>query len=374
MKKKKGKILMIASKAKAHLNFRGDLTKDIIDMGYDVSVVVPQYSYKKELEDIGAKVIVMPYNKNSISIFSNLKTIKNLCEIIKDEKPTKIFAYTIKPIVLGSFAAHKCKITEMYSMVTGLGHIYSDNSLKVRIIRFICGILYKRAFKYNKKIIFQNIDDINEVVERKYLTRDKCELVNGSGVNMKRFKRVPLPKENIFLMVSRVLKEKGVVEYFEAAKVMKDKYKDKVKFMFVGEIDKTNYAVDIQKLQSFVDDKIVDLYHETDYVPAYIKKARFFALPTYYREGVPRVILEALSMGRPIITTETPGCKETIVNEENGLFVKIKDVNDLVDKMEWMITHPKEIEKMSDKCFDLCKKKFEVGLINKRMIEILEIK
>ena len=364
---------MIASKAKAHLNFRGDLTRDIIDKGYDVSVVVPHDYYKKELEDLGAKVIVMPYNKNSVSIFANFFSIKELKKIMEKEKPDKVFAYTIKPIIFGSFAAHKCKISEMYSMVTGLGHIYSDNSFKVRILRFICGILYKKAFKYNKKVIFQNQDDIDEFVERKYVKRDKCELVNGSGVNMERFKRTPLPKENIFLMVSRVLKEKGVVEYFEAASIIKKKYQDNVKFMFVGEIDKTNYAVDTEKLRSFVDDGTVDLISETDNVQSYIKKSRFFVLPTYYREGVPRVNLEALSMGRPIITTFMPGCKETVIENKNGLFVKTKDIDDLVEKMEWMIEHPKEIEIMSDESYNLCKNKFEISIINKRMLEILEI-
>lgn len=365
---------MIASKTKAHLNFRGDLTKEIVNKGYDVSVVVPHDLYKKELESLGVKVIVMPYNKNSISVFANLKVVKTLRKIMEEEKPDKIFAYTIKPVVLGSMAAHKCKIDEMYSMVTGLGHIYSDNSFKVRVLRFICGILYKRAFKYNKKVIFQNQDDIDEVVRRRYIKREKCELVNGSGVNMERFKRNPLPKENVFLMVSRVLKEKGVVEYFEAAKIVKDKYKDKVKFMFVGEIDKTNYAVDTDKLQSFVEHGTVELIPETDDVASYIKKARFFVLPTYYREGVPRVNLEALAMGRPIITTFMPGCKETVVDKKNGLFVKIKDVDDLVDKMEWMIENPKEIDKMSDESYKLCKDKFEINIINKRMLEIMEIK
>ena len=370
----KKKILMIASKTKAHINFRGDLTKQIIDMGYDVSVVVPHDLYKKELEKIGAKVIVMPYNKNSVSIKDNIKSIKQLKKIITDEKPNKIFAYTIKPIILGSIAAHKCKVNEMYSMVTGLGHIYSDNSFKVRVLRFICGLGYKVAFKYNKKVIFQNQDDIDEVVRRHYIKREKCELVNGSGVNMERFKRTPLPKENVFLMVSRVLKEKGVVEYFEAAKRVKEIYKDKVKFMFVGEIDKTNYAVDTEKLQSYVDDGIVELIPETDDVPFYLKQCRVFCLPTYYREGVPRVNLEALSMGRPIITTFMPGCKETVIDGKNGFFVRTKDIDDLVDKMIWMIENKKNVDNMSDVSFKLCKQKFEVSIINKEMINIMEIK
>jgi len=368
----KKRILMIASKAKAHLNFRGDLTKQIIDMGYDVTVVVPHDLYKKELEELGVKVVVMPYNKNSTSIFDNLTSIFRLENIIKEEKPDKIFAYTIKPIILGSIAAKRAKIKEMYSMVTGLGHIYSDNSLKTKILRIICGIGYKVAFKYNKKVIFQNQDDIDEFVKRGYLEKDKCELVNGSGVNMKRFKKQTLPKQNVFLMVSRVLKEKGVVEYFEAAKIIKEKYPD-TKFMFVGEIDKTNYAVDTSKLESYIKDGIVESIPETDDVPKYIKKCRFFVLPSYYREGVPRVNLEALATGRPIITTNMPGCKETVVDYENGLFVKIKDVKDLANKMEWMINHSKEIENMAEKSYELCKKKFDVNIINKRMLDIMEI-
>lgn len=366
------KILMICSKTKAHINFRGDLTKEIIKKGYEVTVVVPHELYKKELEELGVKVIVMPYDKNSTSICSNLKTINKLKDIIIREKPDKIFAYTIKPIILGSLAAKKCKIKEMYSMVTGLGHIYSDNSFKVKIIRFICGIGYRIAFKYNKKVIFQNIDDIDEVVRRKYIKREKCELVNGSGVNMKRFYRAPLPKENVFLMVSRVLREKGVLEYFEAAKVIKERNKD-VRFIFVGEIDKTNYAVDIKKLHEYADKGIVECVPETDDVPSFLAKCKVFVLPTYYREGVPRVNLEALAMGRPIITTRMPGCRETVIEKKNGLFVKTRDVNDLVNKIQWMIDNPEKIEKMGDKSYELCKKKFEVSKINKRMFEIMEI-
>ena len=189
---------------------------------------------------------------------------------------------------------------------------------------------------------------------------------------MERFPKTPLPKENIFLMVSRVLKEKGVIEYFEAAKIIKETNKN-VYFMFVGEIDKTNYAVDISKLQEYIDDGIVESIPETDDVPKYVKKCRFFVLPTYYREGVPRVNLEALAIGRPIITTFMPGCKETVIDKKNGLFVKTKDVDDLVKKMQWMIDNPKEVEKMADKSYELCKKKFEVSIINKRMLEIMGI-
>lgn len=367
------KMVVIASNTKMFFNFREDLVKSIIAHEYEVSAIVPESGLSEKFEENNIKEIVIDMNKNTTSLFKNIKYIFNLKKILKNEKPDIIFSYTIKPIILGSIAAHLNKMTNVYSMVTGLGHIYSDNSFKTRIIRLICGVGYKVAFRYNKKVIFQNIDDINEVVKRRYIKREKCELVNGSGVNMKKFERTPLPTENIFLMVSRVLKEKGVIEYFEAAKIMKQKYKN-AHFMFVGKIDKTNYAVDVSKLREYVDEGIVELVSETDDVASYLKKCRYFVLPTYYREGVPRVILEALSVGRPIITTFMPGCKETVVNGKNGYFVKIKDVDDLVSKMELLINDDKKVEAMASESHKLCKKKFDVNIINNKMLKIMGIK
>ncbi len=367
------KMVIIASNTKMFFNFREDLVKNIIAHGYEVSAIVPESGLSEKFEENNIKEIVIDMNKNTTSLFKNIKYIFNLKKILKNEKPDIVFSYTIKPIILGSIAAHLNKMTNVYSMVTGLGHIYSDNSFKIKIIRFICGVGYKISFRYNKKVIFQNIDDINEVVKRRYIKREKCELVNGSGVNMKKFEKTPLPTENIFLMVSRALKEKGVIEYFEAAKIMKQKYEN-VHFMFVGKIDKTNYAVDVSKLREYVDEGIVELVSETNDVASYLKKCRYFVLPTYYREGVPRVILEALSVGRPIITTFMPGCKETVVNGKNGYFVKIKDVDDLVSKMELLINDDKKVEAMASESHKLCKKKFDVNIINNKMLKIMEIK
>lgn len=240
-------------------------------------------------------------------------------------------------------------------------------------MRIICGIGYKIAFKYNKKVIFQNKDDINEFVNRKYLKKEKCELVDGSGVNMERFKRNPLPDNDVFLMVSRILKQKGVREYFEAAKLVKQKYPD-TKFLYVGAEDKTQAALNLDEVrEEFLDTGIINYCGESNDVPSYIAKSSVFVLPSYYREGVPRTLLEALSMGRPIITTDTVGCRETVKDGINGYFVPIKDSKALAEKMIYLIEHREVLQKMSDASYEYCKKRFDVDIINKRMLEIMKI-
>ena len=366
------KILVIASNTKMFFNFREDLVKEFISHGYKVSVIVPETGFKEQFLRLGAKEIVVSMNKNTISIFKNLSYLKRLKAVIKKENPNIVFSYTIKPIIFGSLAAHANKIENIYSMVTGLGHLYEkDVSFKTKIIRFICGNLYRFVFRYNKKIIFQNQDDINEVIKRHYVKIDKCALVSGSGVNMNKFKKTSLPSENVFIMVSRVLKSKGVMEYFEAAKMVKDIYQ-KTRFIYIGKIDKTSYAINYNDLKPYIDSNIIEYIAETNNVYKYLKLARVYVLPSYYREGIPRASLEALATGKAIITTDSIGCRE-VINGKNGFLVKPKDVNDLKEKIIYMIEHHEEVEKMGEESYKYCRERFEVSIINKKMLEILEI-
>ena len=178
------KIVFIASKTSGVLNFRGQLLKDIKSKNYEVVVVVPEKGYDEEFKKMGVKNIVLNFDKSSLSVFSSFKYFLGLRKILKEEKPDKVFSYTIKPVIFGSIAAHFAKVKEIYSLVCGLGYVYAVDSFKTKILRIICGMGYKLAFMYNKKVIFQNQDDIDEFVNRRYLKREKCELVNGSGVDL----------------------------------------------------------------------------------------------------------------------------------------------------------------------------------------------
>lgn len=367
------KIVAIAPKTSTFINFRGDLMKAISQKNNEIVAICPESGYEDTLKDLGVRCVIVPLKKTSTTILDNLKYLNNLIKIIKEEKPDKIFAYTIKPVIFGSIAAKKSKVKEMYSMITGLGYVYAVDTLKTKILRVICGVGYKIAFKFNKKVIFQNKDDIDEFVKRKYLKREKCELVDGSGVNMERFKRNELPLENVFLMVSRILKQKGVKEYFEAAKIVKQKYPN-TEFLYVGAEDKTQLALNLNEVrEEYLDSGIINYCGESNDVPSYIAKSSVFVLPSYYREGVPRTLLEALAMGRPIITTDTVGCRETVREGQNGFFVPIKNSEILAEKMIYMIEHKEELKKMSEESYKYCKERFDVNIINKRMLEIMEI-
>lgn len=369
-KEKKKKVVFIAPKTFTFLNFRGRLMTDIIKKGYEVVAIVPEDGYDNEFKDIGARKIILKFNKTSLSPFSTLKYLFGIKKILEEEKPNKVFSYTMKPVICGSIAAHLAQIEEIYSLVCGLGIIYAVDSFKNKILRFICGIAYKIAFKYNTKVIFQNKDDIDEFIKRGYLKREKTTLVNGSGVDLKIFKKNNLPDNNSFIMVSRIIREKGVREYFEAAKIIKNKY-PKSRFAYIGAYDKS-YKKDFEVLKKYIDEGIVEYIPETNDVPSYVSKYSIFVLPSYYREGIPKTLLEATAMGRPIITTNTPGCKETIIDGINGYFVNIKDKNDLVEKMEKMIKS-KNLQKMGDESYKICLEKFDINIINKNMMEVMKI-
>ena len=367
----KKKLLMITPQTKNAI-FRADLMKDIVKKGYEVVVVIPEDEGQAFFKKNGIKTRILEMDKNSISILRNISYYKELKQIIEKEKPDKVFSFAIKPVIFGSIAAHKAGIKDIYSLVCGLGYVYSESSFKHKILQSICDKAYRRAFRYNKKVVFQNRDDIDEFLKRNNLTKDKCKLVNGSGVNLSKFKKNDLPKGISFLMISRILKEKGVLEYFEAARIVKEKYPE-TKFVYVGQLDSGQSAIKNDNIKPYIDSKIVDYVSFTDDIAKYYEKCNVVVLPSYYREGIPRTLIEATAMGRPIITTNTPGCKETVTEGINGWFVKTRNVSDLSDKMEWMIKHKDKLQEMGDASYEKCLEKFTINKINAEMMRIMEI-
>ena len=369
------KFMLISPKNRTVYNFRGDLIQEIKKRGYDVVVIGPNRENVEKIEKLGAKFIEINFNKESLGILSNKKYCNELKKTMKKEKPDIMLGYTIKPVIFGTIAAKMAKIENTFSLITGLGQVYSKSAnLKTKIIRKICGIAYKVAFKYNKKVIFQNKDDMDECIKRKYLKREKAEIVDGSGVNLDRFKREKLPNEDVFLMISRMIKTKGTLEYFEAAKLVKEQY-PKAKFLYLGKPENKKGYINHEEIQQYISEGIVELIGETDDVPSIMKKAKFVVLPSYYREGIPRTLLEALAMGRIIITANTIGCKETVKEGITGVFCSIKAPKDLANKMIYMIEQPKEkIDEMSEQAYKYCKERFDVKIINEKMLNIMNIK
>ena len=189
---------------------------------------------------------------------------------------------------------------------------------------------------------------------------------------MRKFKKAPLPKRFSFLMISRILKQKGVFEYFDAAKIVKTIYPD-IRFIYIGAVDKTKDSFSMEILKNeYIDKGVVEYVEETNDVVPFITNSTVMVLPSY-REGVPRTLLEALSIGRPIITTEVPGCKETVKEGINGFKVPLKDKNALVERMIFMIENKDKLQRMAEESHKYCKERFDVNIINIKMLEILKI-
>ena len=371
--KKKTKIMVIAPKTSNLISFRGDLLCDMKKKGCDIVAVVPEDEERNFFKKNGIKVHLINLDKNSLSAFGAINYYRNLKKIIAEEKPDKVFSYTIKPVIFGSIAAKKSGVDDIYSLICGLGILFCSNSWKIKLLKPIGGAMYKQALRCNKKVIFQNQDDIDEFVSMGYVKRSQCELVNGSGVNLERFVRNKLPKDKVsFLMTARILKEKGVLEYARAAKIVKEKYPE-TEFVFAGSVDKNKNAVDVAVLKSYADDGVIKLVINSKEVPKLLSKSSVFVLPSYYREGIPKALIEATAMGRPIITTNMPGCRETIIEGENGMFTKVKRVNDLAEKMTWMIEHKDKLQEMGNKSFEMCKEKFTIEIIDGQMLGIMEV-
>ncbi len=367
------KFVLISPKNRSAYNFRGDLIKDIQAKGYDIVVTGPNKEGVEKIEALGAKFIEVPVNKNGTNPFADISYCLKLRHILKNEKADAILGYTIKPVIYGSIAGWMTGVNNRTAMVTGAGYLFASTSFKARMIRLVSFMLYRLGLGAAQKVIFQNIDDLNEFVEHGLVKREKCHIVNGSGVNMGKYTPAPYPERPSFLFLGRLVHSKGGLDFAKAAKIVKSQY-PKARFMLLGKLEKNlPDAIQPEEMMPYVNEGIVELFPETDDIPKYYAMTSVFVLPTAYREGTPRVILEAMASARAIITTNTPGCKETVMEGENGFFTTTHNPEELTKKMIFFIEHPEKVSEFGQKSYDICKNKYEVSITNKRMLEIMNL-
>ena len=365
------KFMLISPKNRTVYNFRGDLLKEIKAKGYEVVVTGPNDDKVEKIEELGARFVPIPLDKTGLGLAEDIKYIFSLWKLLRKEKPDITLGYTIKPVIYGALAARLAGIKNINSMVTGTGYVYTAGTFKARVLKIMVSLLYSIGFKCAHTVIFQNKDNLKEFTERKLLKPDKCRLVNGSGVNMKRFKPTPFPENLTFFMLSRVMYSKGIREYLQAARILKTRHPE-VKFMLLGAVEDLQDSMQMKDLVSFIEEGIINYYGETDDVRPYYEQCSVYVLPSY-REGTPRTVLEAMATGRPIITTDAPGCRETVIEGVSGFLVPVRDSAALAEKLQWFIEHPGQIEKMGQESLKLCKDKFDVHKVNVKMREFMNI-
>ncbi len=367
------KFLLISPKNRTVYNFRGDLIKEIIKSGYEVIVTGPDNTDVDKIKTLGARFIEIPMDKTGTGILKDVKYCKCLASLMKREKPDIILGYTIKPVVYGSIAGKLVGVRNINCMVTGGGYTFTATSFKAKLLGFIVRMLYRVGFACADHVIFQNPDDLEEFCKRKLTSRKKCSIVNGSGVNVDHYKVSEFPEEVSFFMLSRLLRSKGVVEYLQAAESVKKEYPN-TKFFLLGKYE-TNMqdAVSKEFVEQYIQRGIVQRFDETNDVRPYYAMASVYVLPSY-REGTPRTVLEAMAMGRAIITTDTQGCRETVEDNSNGFLVPIKDYKELAKKMKVFIVQPELVKTMGNASREYVIEKFEVSKVNADMLRIMKIK
>lgn len=359
------RFILVSPKNRTAYNFRGDLIKRIISCGYEVIVTGPNRVGVEKIEALGAHFVEIPMNKNGVNPKEDLKYQKALYELFKKEKPDVVLGYTSKPVIYGSIAAKKAGVPHKVAMITGLGYAFTAQTKKAKAIRAVMSVLYKKALNCADTVIFQNPDDREQFVSSGLVKSEKCRVVNGSGVNTNRFSVADYPDKITFFMLSRVMYSKGIREYLRACELVKEKHPE-VRFMLLGACENIQDSLSKEDLAPYVEKGIIEHFGETDRVEDYYKQCSVYVLPSY-REGTPRTVLEAMSMGRAIITTDAPGCRETVIDGKTGFLVPVKNAEAVAEKMTEFIENPELIKTLGAASAEYAREKFSVDKVNDDM-------
>jgi N,N'-diacetylbacillosaminyl-diphospho-undecaprenol alpha-1,3-N-acetylgalactosaminyltransferase len=339
-------------------NYRKGLLKSLKERGHEVIAISPKGDYVRLIENLGIVHIPITIESKGMNPLKDLKILLDLCKIFKREKFDLIQPFTIKPNIYGAIAGRLTDIPVIICSVEGLGYVFSkvQNNLKIPVVKIITSILYKIAFRYSNCVLFQNQDDLELFVSRRLVDRGKTQIIKSDGVNLMEYsvsgtnslttdklrKELMIDGNKVVItMVSRLMWEKGVREFIEAAKIIKSRYPEAF-FLLVGGIDKENPSAISEKYLNEAEHEgyIKWLGHRNDVVNL-LAISDIVTLPSYYREGVPKVILEAMAMEKPIVTTDNIGCKETVEEGKNGFLVPVKDPVALSDGIEELILDKK---------------------------------
>lgn len=364
-------IVIIGGTSNSLINFRLDLILGIKKIG-KVTALSGEEPSSEELavfRSIEVEHLSYPLSRNGLNAFDDLNTVAALISIFRKLKPEVVVAYTIKPIIWGSIAARFSSVYKFHAMVTGLGYAFQKEGFKKSVLNNLVKFLYRCSLKQAESVIFQNPDNMHTFIENGIVTAEKCHLVNGSGVNLSHFENEPLPQEPRFLLIARLLGDKGIREYAEAADLVKERYPNAT-FDLVGPEDPSPDGIDISEINKLHDKGVITYHGATNDVRPYIKDCSIFVLPSYH-EGMPRTVLEAMAMGRPILTTDVPGCRETVVNGENGWLVEKANVDQLAERMIWFIENQEQWSVMGNKSHAMANEKFDVHKVNAEILKIM---
>lgn len=360
------KIIIAANTSWNLLNFRKGLIEKLISKRYQVIALSPKDNYSSELLNLGCHHLPIKIENSGTNPISDILLLLSFMKVIRNEKPDIFLGYTVKPNIYGSIAASIYAIP-VINNISGLGSVF----IRQNWITYLVKKLYSFALKNSHKIFFQNKEDQDLFIRDGIVNEVFTDVLPGSGIDLNFFIPTPLPNEKRmnFLLIARMLWDKGIGEFVSAARILRRKGVE-AQFSLLGFVDIENpSAISRKEIEDWSNEGVIDFLGESDDVRDQITKAHCVVLPSY-REGTPRSLLEAAAMGRPIIAADSAGCSDVVDDKENGYLCRLKDSEDLAKKMENILNlSSEELENMGNKSREKVENEYDEKIVINKYLE-----
>ena len=371
---KKGKILFVINVDWFFLSHRLPIAIKALNEGYEVHIATKITDKAEEIKSYGLILHNLNISRGDFSFFQSLKTLIQLIQIFKKIRPQLVHLVTIKPIILGGIAARMTNVKGVIAAISGLGYIFINKGLIATVRRVFIKRLYQFSLNHqNLRIICQNDNDLQIIREITGLNKDTFSMISGSGVPLEKFKFIKDTNEipNI-MMASRLLIDKGVIEFSKAAKILKEKNVT-ANFILVGEPDLENpSSIHYSQIKEWREEGIIDCWGHRDDMHEVLPLASIVVLPSY-REGFPKILIEAAACGRAVVTTDVPGCRDAIYNQITGLLVPAKDTNALANAIEKLVSNKEWRRTMGNEGRIMAEEKFDENIVVTKHLEIYDL-
>jgi glycosyltransferase involved in cell wall biosynthesis len=371
-------LALVSSIAFSLANFRGPLISALVARQVRVLALAPDFDDKtrEDVRRLGAEPIDISLERTGMRPGRDLVDAVRLCLQLRRLKPDIALCYFVKPVIYGTLAARFAGVRRRYALVAGLGYVYtpgrSGDSLKRKALRLLVSTLYRLAFQACRRVFFQNEDDIADFVGAGLIDAKRVARLNGTGVDLDRLPFTPPPPgPPSFLLMARLLREKGIGEFVDAARIVRARH-PQATFRLLGGLDPNPGGLGRDEVERWAAEGVIEWHGHVDDVRPWIAASSVYVLPSY-REGKPRSTQEAMAMGRPVITTDAPGCRDTVEEGVNGFLVPVRDADALADAIERFIANPSLVERMGRASRRLAEQRFDVHRINAEILRVMEI-
>ena len=372
------RLALITTQAFSLTNFRGPLIAALVARGVQVFAIAPDFNEqtRASVRSLGAVPVDCALSRTGMNPMRDVFSVFRIALLLRHLNIDASLAYFIKPVIFGNLAAALARVPKRFCMIEGLGYVFTPpaggESAKRKILRALVSVLYKLSLKRADAVFLLNDDDIREMVTRGLVQPAQVVKLNGIGVDLADWQPAVIVSQPVtFLLAARLLREKGIVEYAEAARIVKSKCPD-TRFILLGQIDPNPGSLSNDEVSNWVAEGLIEWPGHVPVQP-WLAQTSVYVLPSYYREGVPRSTQEAMAMGRAVITTDAPGCRETVVHGLNGFLVPVRDAVALADAMMRFIKQPELIETMGKASRALAVERFDVHKVNAVMLAAMGI-